>query len=67
MEKRTKWHNFALEKRTDYAWHSAMDNVLKVPNYGINEGFVFCNDNVSTKGSVTYRSLQRRHLISIEV
>lgn len=31
-----------------------MDNVLKVPNYGINEGFVFCNDNISTKGSVTY-------------
>lgn len=43
-----------IKSGKDYQRHSAMDNVLKVPNYGINEGFVFCNDNISTKGSVTY-------------
>lgn len=36
-----------------YDRHSAMDNILKVPNYGIAEGFVFCNDNISVKGAVT--------------
>ena len=43
-----------IKSGKNYQRHSAMDNVLKVPNYGINEGLVFCNDNVSTKGSVTY-------------
>lgn len=43
-----------IKSGKNYQRHSAMDNVLKVPNYGINEGFVFCNDNISTKGSVTY-------------
>lgn len=43
-----------IKSGKNYQRHSAMDNVLKVPNYGINEGFVFCNDNVSTKGTVTY-------------
>ena len=31
-----------------------MDNVLKVPNYEIESEMVFCNDNLSVKGSVTY-------------
>lgn len=31
-----------------------MDNVLKVPNYEIESEMVFCNDNLSVKGPVTY-------------
>lgn len=31
-----------------------MDNVLKVPNYGIESGRVFCDGNLSMQGSLTY-------------
>lgn len=37
-----------------YERHTAMNNVLGVPNYEIKEGFVFCNDNVSVRGNIVY-------------
>ena len=37
-----------------YYRHNAMDNVLDVTEYGISEGYVFCNGNVETVGKVTY-------------
>lgn len=43
-----------IKSGKSYGRHNAMDNVLKTPNYGIEEGFVFSNDNISTKGSITY-------------
>lgn len=37
-----------------YEKHSALDNVLAVKEYGIREAVVFSNDNVITKGRITY-------------
>lgn len=36
----------------DYARHSALDNVLAVPGYGIGEAFVFSPGNVSAEGKI---------------
>ena len=41
----------------DYDRHVALNNVLKNPEYGIQRAIVLCNDNISTKGSVTYAPL----------
>lgn len=38
----------------DYEKHSALDNVMAVPEYGIQEAYVFTNDNVKTDGKLTY-------------
>ena len=38
----------------DYEKHSALDNVMSVEEYGINEAYVFTNDNIKTKGKITY-------------
>lgn len=38
----------------DYEKHSALDNVMSVEEYGIDEAYVFTNDNIKTKGKVTY-------------
>ncbi len=38
----------------DYERHSALDNVMNVKEYGIDEAYVFTNDNIKTKGKVTY-------------
>ena len=38
----------------DYEKHSALDNVMSVAEYGIDEAYVFTNDNIKTKGKVTY-------------
>ena len=38
----------------DYEKHSALDNVMNVEEYGIDEAYVFTNDNITTKGNVTY-------------
>ena len=38
----------------DYRRHSALDNVLVLPNYQIPEAFVLCNDNVMVDGKVVY-------------
>ena len=43
-----------IKSGKDYSRHSALDNVLKVQNYHIERAVVFCNDNVSTDGAVTY-------------
>ena len=38
----------------DYEKHSALDNVMSVEEYEIDEAYVFTNDNIKTKGKVTY-------------
>ena len=38
----------------DYHRHSAMDNLIEHPEFGIPKGYVFCNGNVETKGKITY-------------
>ncbi len=38
----------------DYAKHSALDNVMSAPEYGIDEAYVFTNENIKIKGKVTY-------------
>ena len=38
----------------DYEKHSALDNIMDTPEYGIREAYVFTNDNVKTKGRLTY-------------
>lgn len=38
----------------DYEKHSALDNVMDVAEYGIQEAIVFANDNVKTSGRITY-------------
>ena len=38
----------------DYEKHSALNNVLAVQEYEIEEAIVFTNDNVKTKGKITY-------------
>ena len=38
----------------DYEKHSALDNVMSAREYGIDEAYVFTNDNIKTKGKVTY-------------
>lgn len=43
-----------IKSGKDYIRHSAMDNVLKVSNYGIESGMVFCDGNLSVQGNVTY-------------
>lgn len=37
-----------------YEKHSALDNILRVPEYGIKNAYVFSNDNVKTRGQVSY-------------
>lgn len=37
-----------------YYRHNAMDHVLQVPDYSIDEGYVFCNGNVEVIGRITY-------------
>ena len=38
----------------DYQRHSALDNVLKVENYALDEAVVLCNKNVAVNGKITY-------------
>lgn len=38
----------------DYEKHSALDNVMSVKEYAIEEAYVFTNDNVKVKGKLTY-------------
>ena len=38
----------------DYEKHSALDNVMTVSEYGIEEAYVFTNDNVKVDGKLTY-------------
>lgn len=38
----------------DYEKHSALDNVMAAREYGIEEAYVFTNDNIKVKGKLTY-------------
>ena len=38
----------------DYEKHSALDNVMAAHEYGIEEAYVFTNDNVKVDGKLTY-------------
>ena len=38
----------------DYEKHSALDNVMAVAEYGIEEAYVFTNDNVKVDGKLVY-------------
>ena len=43
-----------IKSGKDYYRHNAMDNVLDLPDYGIDEGYVFCNGNIEVADRVTY-------------
>ena len=43
-----------IKSGKDYTIHSAINNCLSNPEYGMQEGIVFANCNVSTNGKVTY-------------
>ena len=43
-----------IKSGKDYYRHNAMDNCLGITEYAIEEGYVFCNGNVESKGKVTY-------------
>ena len=43
-----------MKSGLDYRKHKALDNVMAVREWGIVEGLVFCRDNVSRDGRVTY-------------
>ena len=38
----------------DYEKHSALDNVMAAHEYGIEEAYVFTNDNIKVNGKLTY-------------
>ena len=38
----------------DYEKHSALDNVMAAREYGIQEAYVFTNDNIKVNGKLTY-------------
>ena len=52
----SKGHVLPVEVKSgkDYYVHSAINNVLEVEDFSINEAIVFTNYNVKTKGRVTY-------------
>lgn len=43
-----------IKSGKDYYRHNAMNNVLNLPDYGLDEGYVFCGGNVEVRGKVTY-------------
>ncbi len=54
VEYRGKALPIEIKSGKDYKRHHALNNVLDVPNYGIEEAFVFTNGNVEVKGQVVY-------------
>lgn len=38
----------------DYSRHKALNNILSIPDYDINEAYVITTDNLSSDGKVTY-------------
>lgn len=54
IEKDGKVLPIEIKSGKDYYRHNAMDNVLDHPDYGIEEGCVFCGGNVETAGKITY-------------
>lgn len=43
-----------IKSGKDYQRHTALDNILSVGEWKFEEAIVFCMDNVSTDGKVTY-------------
>ena len=43
-----------IKSGKDYEKHSALNNVMKLPNYNIKQAFVFTDYNVSTKDNIIY-------------
>lgn len=43
-----------IKSGKDYYCHNAMDNVLAQTDYGVREGYVFCNGNVEPADQITY-------------
>lgn len=43
-----------IKSGKDYRRHAALNNVLSINEWHLNEALVFCMDNVSTDGKVTY-------------
>lgn len=45
---------YEIKSGKDYARHSALGGLLKVPNYAFDRVAVFCDDNVSMRNGITY-------------
>ena len=43
-----------IKSGKDYYRHNAVDNVLNLTDYGISEGYVFCNGNIEVADKITY-------------
>ncbi|MGN0377539.1 MAG: ATP-binding protein [Suilimivivens sp.] len=54
VEYQSKILPIEVKSGKDYQRHNALNNCLDNPRYGIQDGFVFCNENVCQKGKVTY-------------
>jgi len=51
----------------DYYIHSAINNVLNIPDFEINEAIVFSNYNLSTNGKITYLPIYMSTLLKKDV
>ena len=54
IERNGKIVPIEIKSGKDYYRHNAMDNVLNQPDFGIEEGYVFCNGNIEITGKITY-------------
>lgn len=54
IERNGKIIPIEIKSGKDYYRHNAMDNVLDQPEFGIEEGYVFCNGNIEITGKITY-------------
>ena len=43
-----------IKSGKNYYRHSAIDNILEIENYGIENAFVFCNGNIEKRGKLIY-------------
>ena len=43
-----------IKSGKDYYRHNAMDNVLNLPEYELENGYVFCGGNIEVEGKITY-------------
>jgi len=51
----------------NYQRHNAIENIMEVPNYEIEKGIVFCNDNLHVEGSLTYLPIYMLMFLKNEV
>ncbi len=66
VEYRGKALPIEIKSGKDYKRHHALNNILDVPNYGIEEAFVFTNGNVEVKGQVVYYPIYMLMFLSDE-